>query len=279
MATLEPSNKSRLAPEHQLSLIRQIQDRPNDSYFLCGAPGLGKTHLMTALYRTALETWVDLDAVLAKQRIAVFRVTASVLLDQHVQFEKKSFDDDKTPIPLVTVAKLQWAIADGYRVCLFIDEIDKVIPTEFKLNKLCQLVDVVWASNGQLVATSNKSPSQLLKKWDSDAAGTLLRRFGMGESAHTLDFDEVLSHVKHEANAQPPAAFVVAGTPKIAEEIENDVDLVSDGGYVDDTLAGGTGPAQQPAVMGTPTTAGAQLHRRRSNVATSSGISSRPPSR
>ncbi len=172
MATLEPSNRSKLAPEHQLSLIHQIQDRPNDSYFLCGAPGSGKTHLMTALYRTALETWVDLDAVLAKQRIAVFRITASVLLDQHVQYEKKSFDDDTTPIPLVPVAKFQWPIADGYGVCLFIEELDKIIPSEFKLNKLCQLVDIVWASNGQLVATSNKSPAQLLKKWDSDAAGT-----------------------------------------------------------------------------------------------------------
>jgi predicted ATPase len=80
------------------------------------------------------------------------------------------------------------AIKQGYRPCLFLDEIDKISPSEFKMNRLMQLVDAVYEAEGQLVATSNKTLTELISKWGENEAGTVLRRIGAGDGAKAIHF-------------------------------------------------------------------------------------------
>lgn len=84
--------------------------------------------------------------------------------------------------------KIQAVVAKGYRPCLFLDEIDKAVPTDFKLGELIKIVDAIWVAEGQIVATGNMSVEALSAKWGSDEAGTILRRIGAGPGAHRVRF-------------------------------------------------------------------------------------------
>jgi hypothetical protein len=76
----------------------------------------------------------------------------------------------------------------GYRPALFLDEVDKCNPTPFQIGKLIEVVDAVYAEVGQVVATANKSVDDLIARWGSDEAGTVLRRIGAGPGAHSVRF-------------------------------------------------------------------------------------------
>jgi predicted ATPase len=71
---------------------------------------------------------------------------------------------------------------------LFLDELDKCKATEFQVARLAELVDEVYAQEGQVVATSNKDFDSLCGKWGDDEAGTILRRIGAGPGAHSVEF-------------------------------------------------------------------------------------------
>ncbi len=120
----------------------------------------------------------------------VWRITASVLLNEHVAWETRDKNNENCDIPTPTVTErmISQRVKSGYRPSLFLDEIDKLVPTEFKLNRLGEIIDAIYANNGQLVATSNKSASDLVAKWGSDEALTILRRIGAGPGAHMINF-------------------------------------------------------------------------------------------
>ena len=83
---------------------------------------------------------------------------------------------------------IRLAVEAGLRPCLFLDEIDKVAVTPFKLNRLAELIDAVWVAKGQIVATSNADLAQLRERWGLDMADTIVRRIGRGEDAHSILF-------------------------------------------------------------------------------------------
>jgi DNA replication protein DnaC len=71
---------------------------------------------------------------------------------------------------------------------LYLDEIDKFVLTDFKVKKLMQLVDAIYAAEGQVVATSNSSLQELARAWGMKEAVTVIRRIGIGEKSHTVVF-------------------------------------------------------------------------------------------
>ena len=50
--------------------------------------------------------------------------------------------------------------------------------TNFKLSRVCDLIDRIYEAEGQVVAMMNKSPEDLAAKWGENEAGTILRRIG-----------------------------------------------------------------------------------------------------
>ncbi len=181
---------SSLSLERQAAIIDKLKNNPQHSYLLYGPPNTGKTHFLTALFGHSLLQWAGSVWQRSCPEEAVSRISAAELLDQHVAWETRDKGEHapKVALPSVTKVKIQAVASRGLRPCLFLDEVDKIAPTEFKLNRLISIVDAVYEAEGQVVATSNKSVDQLAAKWGSDEAGTILRRIGVGERAHTVYF-------------------------------------------------------------------------------------------
>jgi DNA replication protein DnaC len=175
----------------QEEALATIRKHPNDSYLLMGAPGSGKTHFSFALYYQACALNTRDEYRDSQTRNRVWRIGTSNLLQQHVDWETRDKQDPNcaVPAPVVMEKAIQRVVTDKCRPSLFLDELDKITPSEFKLNRLRELIDAVYEGNGQVVATMNKTPKELAAKWGKDMAGTILRRIGGEEDAHTLKFE------------------------------------------------------------------------------------------
>jgi hypothetical protein len=141
---------------------------------------------MAALYQNAV-----LGSVIEQRKAnamtqAVWWASTSVLLNEHVAKETEK-EKGHAPEPYVTERKIRNAVKyGGWRPRLFLDEIDKIAVSDFKIRRLGELVNAVYAAGGQVVATMNKSPDALAMKWkDEDEAGTILRRIG-SDGGHTI---------------------------------------------------------------------------------------------
>jgi hypothetical protein len=116
---------------------------------------------------------------------SVWWASTSVLLNEHVEKEREK--EGEAPEPYVTERKIRLAVKHGWRPRLFLDEIDKIAVTDFKIRRLGEIVNAIYAVKGQVCATMNKTPDALAVKWkDEDEAGTILRRIGTDEGGHTI---------------------------------------------------------------------------------------------
>jgi len=191
IADLKPYPSLALSVERQADIIADIQSHPDHSHLLMGMPGTGKTHLLVALFRAALIRSVHEQIAKNDIRQSTWYCNATQLLSQQSAWaveQNKEFPD-ASKVPSVTTAKIASAIKNGYRPCLFIDELDKAALTGPKMAALCSLINQVYESEGQLVANCNKSAAELAAVWGSDEATTILRRIGGGDGAHTILFE------------------------------------------------------------------------------------------
>lgn len=65
----------------------------------------------------------------------------------------------------------------GVHVLVIFDEIDKFPANDSRLTDLFEITNACSECNFQLVATSNHSPAELAKRWNSLHAEPILRRF------------------------------------------------------------------------------------------------------
>jgi hypothetical protein len=194
LAELKPYAELRLSIERQEAILEGLKAHPEHSYLMLGPPKTGKSFLLLALYREALQRSLD-QQVTDRYNSgvqSVFYVNATHLLAQQSAwaFEQNKEFPDPNKEPTVTPEKIARAIKQGYRVGLFVDEIDKVSFTGSKMSGLCMMVNLVYESCGQLVANSNELESELALRWGVNEAGTLLRRFGDGDNAWTIMFED-----------------------------------------------------------------------------------------
>lgn len=185
--------------ERQGSILADLRARPEDSYLLCGPPGTGKTHFATALYReavsrNAVERFRNINAP-----VAVWRMDATLMLQEHQDwdFREKADPNCTVACPTVRLNAINNAARGGYRPCLYLDEIDKLKPSDYRLNRMRELVNCVYEAQGQVVATMNLTPKALTKKWRAELgddmgdafSGTILRRIaGEDTNGHLIQF-------------------------------------------------------------------------------------------
>jgi len=191
LETLAPRSNERISEERQAKIIAAFRAKPQDSYFMYGPPGTGKTHLATALYREAVKRSADEQFRRDDWCPSVWRISTSVLLNEHADWEGRDRNDPdcRVKAPSVTERMITSAAKKNYRPCLFLEEIDKVATSRFKLDRLCEIINAVYDAEGQVVATANKSVDSLAARWGDDEAGTVLRRIGAGEGGHTVPFE------------------------------------------------------------------------------------------
>jgi ATPase family associated with various cellular activities (AAA) len=184
LETLQPVAfpTSLMSLKRQAEIIEQLKADPTGSYLFCGDAGTGKTHFSFALLRHAVLEWARVASKKDCPVRSIFRVNAKQILDEHHAWITRK-EDDHVKAPSITPLQLRNLVRDGYKVSLFIDEIDKFGPTKFRIDSLLELTDVVYEGKGQIVATSNASRDRLKELWSGfDSAEAILRRISGREA-------------------------------------------------------------------------------------------------
>jgi DNA replication protein DnaC len=127
--------------ERAVALMRGL---PDGSWYMTGHYGSGKTHLFYAQYREM--------AVAGKTRCHV-RTTREL-----VEELKRIELDGEFVSPVMTAA---YECAPYH---LFWDDIDKLKPTDFKTEVLCELVDALYRQKHGLTVTANYSLRDLVER-------------------------------------------------------------------------------------------------------------------
>ena len=130
-ATYEPRS------EQQKRALMRMATSPENNFYLTGPYGRGKTHLLVSQYRAL----IDRKGSLLRSALEVFD-----------ELEAARFERDYIP-PV-----LQLQDSGGH---LFMDDLDKFKPTDFKDEVLFGLVDGLYRNQVGLTVTSNGTLSEL----------------------------------------------------------------------------------------------------------------------
>jgi DNA replication protein DnaC len=127
--------------ERTLAFLRRA---PDASFYLTGAYGSGKTHMLYAQYR----------AVAHAGRTRCHVRTSRELVEEL----KRAELEDEFVSPVMAAA----SASASYH--LFWDDIDKLKPTEFKTEVLFELVDKLYRQKHRLTVTGNYSLRELVER-------------------------------------------------------------------------------------------------------------------
>jgi DNA replication protein DnaC len=197
LSKLAPSDRSQLSIERQAEVLAELRAKPLQSYAFFGPAGTSKTTFCVALYRERALRWVNGCRVLplvgdygvqrAKSYLKdfpVYCVSAKRLLED---FHKESIGDldenGKKIRPVVNGEKLARV---GERGALFLEEIDKVRYSEFKVNALFELFDACYEHGVQLVFNTNLTPEKFAAQFGPETGPAIFRR--IAEICTVYDF-------------------------------------------------------------------------------------------
>lgn len=162
LGRLEP-----LSTKHarQAEVFGFMRKEPERSYFLAGKPGTGKTLLMWALYRHAVEI----------ERPKVVITTLASLLDEYRAFIRASAAGATPRYPRLNAEELSQGET---RYSVFLDDVDKANPTDYAAEQVFAIVNAIYEHKHQLVVTTNKSIQELIDHFDrsDDRGGPIVRR-------------------------------------------------------------------------------------------------------
>jgi hypothetical protein len=191
--TVQPSDKSRLPLDEQQRLYDEMREFPLDGYAFFAPAGYSKTVSSTVLYRRAvvenLVKWWNamyvpshyqmyewkpthvygLPPQPSVPRAFVWRKSVPDLLQQHFDvFNRKDGEDAVKPD--ITAEKIQEGLDKGFKPRVFLEEIDKVKPSEFSINQIFRLFDVIDRNQCQLVIDTNLSRQQFVDMFGEPVA-------------------------------------------------------------------------------------------------------------
>lgn len=193
--------KSLLSKQSQTAIIELLKANPENSYFFYGTAGTGKSHFLTALLTESVAEWASFCYWKNKPSLTChYRFNTNEFLEACVAWVTNRDGEDAIAPPLGPV-RIRELHKMGYRVHLYLEEIDKFKATEFKLAQLAEIVNAVYEAEGVLVATANTRVEDLHAKWNSSYGHAILRRFMEGGSGMAVYFEGSQSYQKFAPNA------------------------------------------------------------------------------
>jgi DNA replication protein DnaC len=174
--SLKPSERSRMSLEKQGKMIEYLKNHGNDGFFFFGPPGTSKTTFATALLRSAMErewsTWFYKDGhpLMWNKSMFIRYINWDSLIQEYLDYQNHPND---APTPSVTPRLIRETKDAGRRFVLCLEELDKSRLTEYKANKLFELLVAMDETGGQLILTTNHTAKESFQKWlyqtDNDA--------------------------------------------------------------------------------------------------------------
>jgi DNA replication protein DnaC len=167
IATLEP--RPGIHPK-QAQVIAAVKAEPEASYFLAGRFGTGKSMLMWALYRHAVDQGV--------RRVVV--CTLEELIAEYRAFIQASMNREAPKQPRLTADELRQTHT---KYAIFLDDIDKARPTEYAAEQFFAIVNAIYEFGHQIVTTTNLTPEKLTLHFgraDDRFGGAIVRRLTDG---------------------------------------------------------------------------------------------------
>lgn len=188
LETLQPSERSRLPLDEQAALYAEMREHPLEGWAFFAPAGFSKTVSSTVLYRRAVvENMVRWwNTIYIKNdyqafewrcaepgsrewynpppdipRIFVWRKSMPDLLQQHFDLFNAE-NRSEVAKPDITAEKIEQGLKKGLTPRVFIEEIDKVKPSEFSIHQIFRLFDVIDRNLCQLVLDTNLSRQQFL---------------------------------------------------------------------------------------------------------------------
>ena len=160
----------------QAAAIQTMIAEPEASYFLAGKAGVGKTMLLWALYRKAVE--------IGQRRVIC--CTLSNLLEEYRALFRAIDAGMKPELPRLTAEMLDQS---SVKYAVFLDDLDKAVVTDWAGEQVYRLVNAIYERGHQLVVTSNKSINELTRQYsrkDETLGEPIVRR--MTEDAIVVEF-------------------------------------------------------------------------------------------
>jgi DNA replication protein DnaC len=149
---LEPSPKSVVPLERQKEILDYLKTHPEQGVAFFGPPGTGKTTLMTAMYAQTLWRQVGLG-VLPNN---IYYMTTKEMLDQFTEYSMKGFDlENPAEPPRLSADRIKRLAKQDIKMHLFLEEVDKIKPTDARIANLFEVVNALYNEKGQLVINSN----------------------------------------------------------------------------------------------------------------------------
>lgn len=167
--TLQPSPASKMSLQRQAKVLEFLRKNPDDGYFFLGAPGTSKTTFSTALVRRAIDRDWQTKILDSQGFPAIYKTTFwihYVNWDSYIQYLLDYQNHpDEAPAPALTPRLIRENAAKGHISCIAIEEIDKSRLTEFKANKLFDLVCAIDETKSQLIITTNHKSEESFQTW------------------------------------------------------------------------------------------------------------------
>jgi DNA replication protein DnaC len=166
IGTLKPSPNSKMDMQRQATVIQHLWNNSTRSFLFYGDPGTGKTTFATALVRHALERDWEGHIHTGCGNFNTVSWIQYLNWDTYIQsLLDWQNHPDTAEEPSVTPTLIHNNAAKGRTTCLVIEEIDKSRLTEFKANKLFELVCAMDATESQLIITTNYATKEEFQSW------------------------------------------------------------------------------------------------------------------
>lgn len=168
LATIEPSEQSKMSVERQANIIEHLRANAASGFLFYGAPGTSKTTFATALIRAALErNW---ETTIYSRNMGytfyenfwIHYVNWDAYIQSLLDYQNHSDPEDDNPALPDLIRR---SAKKGRKSTIAIEEIDKSRLTEFKANKLFDLVCAVDETQSQLIITTNHTTVESFERW------------------------------------------------------------------------------------------------------------------
>ena len=167
--TLQPSSASKMSLQRQAKMLEFLRNNPDDGYFFFGAPGTSKTTFSAALVRRAIDRDWKTKILDSQGFPSVYKTTFWIHYVNWDSYIQSLLDyqnhPDSAPEPTLTPRLIRQNAERGRTSCIAIEEIDKSRLTEYKANKLFDLVCAIDETKSQLVITTNHRSEESFQTW------------------------------------------------------------------------------------------------------------------